>query len=70
LKIFFLSGLAWGLGYAGMWSGKWVVASVLTGRNVLQEALFSVMPRSGASLKEGTPVRFFDTILRNVGEWG
>jgi hypothetical protein len=29
---------AWGVGYAGMWAGKWVVASVLTGTDVIENA--------------------------------
>lgn len=30
---------AWGIGYGGMWVGKWVVGSVLTGTNVIADAL-------------------------------
>ncbi|MFQ7695303.1 MAG: hypothetical protein ACLRM6_13610, partial [Christensenellales bacterium] len=26
--------LSWGIGYAGMWSGKWLMAALLTGQNV------------------------------------
>ena len=28
----------WGMGYAGMWSGKWVLASLLTNENVIADA--------------------------------
>lgn len=34
---------AWGIGYAGMWSGKWFVAQFLTGQDVLSDALHQVM---------------------------
>ena len=30
--------LCWGIGYAGMWSSKWVLATWITGTNVLQSA--------------------------------
>ena len=30
--------VAWGLGYAGMWAGKWIVGSMLTGTNVIENA--------------------------------
>lgn len=47
------SGMAWGFGYAGMWVGKWAVASLLTGKDVFQYALSKVFNRlSGESLSE------------------
>lgn len=69
LKTFVSFGIAWGLGYAGMWAGKWVAASVLTGREALKEGVASVLFRSGASLAEGEYIPLSNTILRNVGEW-
>lgn len=38
-------GVLWGAGYAGMWSLKWVFASLLTGENVLQNAFAAVTNR-------------------------
>lgn len=37
---------SWCFGYGGMWSSKWLVASVLTGENVLVNALENVKRRS------------------------
>lgn len=68
-KAFVLFGFAWGMGYAGMWAGKWVAASALTGQDAVGEALSSVLVRSGSVLEEGVPIPLLDTILRNVGEW-
>lgn len=39
---------AWCLGYAGMWSGKWIIAFLLTGNNTIADALGAVANRSGA----------------------
>ena len=41
----FMLGLltAWAIGYGGMWSGKWLVAKILTGRDVLSDAMHQVM---------------------------
>ena len=40
-KISFMikTAMSWGFGYVGMWSGKWLVSSLLTGNNVIQNAL-------------------------------
>lgn len=69
LKAFVCLGVAWSLGYAGMWAGKWVCASIFTGKNAMGEALSSILLRSGTVLEDGAPVPLSDTILRNVGEW-
>lgn len=39
------NGIAWGIGYIGMWVGKWLVGSVLTGRNLFIDALGTVATR-------------------------
>ena len=69
LKAFACLGLAWGVGYAGMWAGKWVCASIFTSKNAMREGLSAVLFRSGAVLENAVPVSLSDTILRNVGEW-
>ena len=43
------SGLAWGWGYAGMWASKWLLATVLTGQNVLKDAAEQAALRSSSS---------------------
>lgn len=44
------SGLSWGFGYGGMWSGKWLVGSLLTGQNILSDALETVQYRTGTEV--------------------
>lgn len=42
-------GIAWGIGYAGMWASKWVVASLLLRRNLIGEAVEQVVYRSSST---------------------
>ena len=43
------SSVCWIFGYLGMWSGKWIVASLLTEENVIANALHAVTFRTGTS---------------------
>lgn len=64
------SGLSWGFGYAGMWSGKWLLGSLLTGQNILRDAMQSVEYRSGTQVTaaEGTAdTSFFQVLSKNLG---
>ena len=38
--------LFWGIGYVGMWGGKWIAASVFTGRNVFADAFGAIKFRT------------------------
>lgn len=42
----FKAGLIWVMGYALMWASKWVLASLLTERNVVMDALGAVLNRT------------------------
>lgn len=46
--------ICWGIGYAGMWASKWVVGSIITGKNVLSNALSSAKGRSYLSNSLGS----------------
>lgn len=50
LKAFFF----WGVGYVGMWAGKWIVASLLSDINVIEDALKQVAFRLSATDEKGT----------------
>ena len=59
---------AWGFGYGGMWFGKWTLATILTGENVLMSALNNAIYRTSTTLSaaEGNSTfTFFDVIARN-----
>ena len=45
----FKCSIGWGIGYSGMWSGKWFLANVFTGTNVISEAKQAAIFRSGTN---------------------
>lgn len=49
LKTLVLCSLAWGMGYALTWAAKWLIGSLALSRNVLQEALSSILHRTVAT---------------------
>lgn len=63
------SGLAWGLGYGGMWSGKWLVGSLLTGQNILADAITTAQYRTGTAVAagEGTAAGYPEILAKNLG---
>ena len=63
------SGAAWAFGYGGMWSGKWVVGTIITRQNVLSEAIRQAQYRSGSQLEgsEGTGhLGFWEVVSKNL----
>lgn len=51
IKDIFINSILWGIGYAGMWVGKWIVGSILLHRNILLNASEAAMHRT--SMKNG-----------------
>ena len=59
---------AWGFGYGGMWAGKWILATILTGENVLLSAFKNAAYRTSTTLSaaEGdSTFTFLDMLARN-----
>lgn len=63
-KNLLLHTFSWGVGYVGMWSSKWVIASVLTEENIIRDAIGSIAYRSGYFTKKHS---YFDTLRLNLG---
>lgn len=57
----------WGVGYIGMWAGKWIVASLLTEQNVIHDALYSLTIRSSLKDSYGAGFSLFEVLFRNIG---
>ena len=55
----FMAACAWGLGFAGMWAGKWLAGSLLTGRDLLADALSTLRIRTAARDVDGDAVSVF-----------
>ena len=61
--------LSWGVGYGGMWAGKWILAYMLIGREVLYDIQNSISVRSGFDASEsfsGEYISYLDVIERNM----
>ena len=59
--------LMWLIGYAGIWASKWVVASLFTDYNVIQDAINQILYRtSNSSIVNDTKVNFLLAIIRNL----
>lgn len=65
------SSFSWGIGYVGMWGGKWIVGSLLTGENVLKDAIETVLYRAAGDSMEEAQIdssSAFDVIMYNVDQ--
>ena len=48
-----VNGFCWSLGYLGMWTEKWIMASILTENDIIQNAIRAVRERTGTVSLEG-----------------
>jgi len=63
-------GLSWSFGYVGLWAGKWILASLFTDKNVIEQAIYNVKYRSGFSTSQWEGSEAFTyraLIVRNLG---
>lgn len=59
---------AWTFGYGGMWFGKWILATIFTGDNVIMGALGKVIYRTSTTLSAaegGHTFTILDVLARN-----
>lgn len=62
-KIIIWGSIAWAIGYAGMWSGKWILGSILTGENLFANAFERFTLYSG---RHNGAVSFRQLIFSNI----
>lgn len=46
LKKIVIHGIAWILGYGGMWFGKWILATIVLQENIIVKALYAILLRA------------------------
>lgn len=56
----------WGVGYASMWSGKWLMAALLTGKNVFAQAGSAMSVRLGAVDDSGAALSLMTGVQENL----
>ncbi len=65
--------ISWGIGYVGMWSGKWIISQILTGCNTFANAIHqaTIYSRIGNDLANvGWQITAFGAIQRNIAVLG
>lgn len=65
--------ISWGVGYAGMWSGKWFVAQILTGQEILMNGIHQVMVYTQVAndlVLVGWKLTWLSAIPRNIAVLG
>lgn len=65
--------ISWGVGYAGMWSGKWLVAQILTGHETFTDALHQVFVYSRMNdvlTGVGWQISTLGAVQRNIAVFG
>lgn len=45
-------GMAWVFGYAGMWAGKWGIGSLLLKKNIINDAVATILNRTSSSTSQ------------------
>lgn len=60
LKLVVLGSISWIFGYAGMWGGKWLIGSLITGRNIFKNAM------AGAGKYTGHEIGAVEIIFKNM----
>ena len=67
IKKTFVMCVFWGVGYTGMWGGKWLVASLLTDHNAIAEAIDAVLIRTSREVSYApAAISVTNTYWRNL----
>lgn len=66
VKDLFQKILLWGFGYGGMWSGKWLVGSILTKRNIFADALNQIMVRTSLNSLDVEKYNRLEALIKNI----
>lgn len=59
--------IAWGIGYVGMWASKWLLASIVLGRNVLPDVTGHIGERIGDTMGMSVFQMLIGAVTRNIG---
>jgi hypothetical protein len=57
--------LTWGIGYVGMWAGKWALCGLLTGSDVLETVQGNILARMSTTYMAET-FNWVDVVKRNI----
>lgn len=69
IKIVLLS-VCFGIGYVGMWGAKWVIGSLLTGKDIIGNAMETVANRTGMEAVNVGEITVLDVFSKNLSMIG
>jgi len=58
--------LCWGTGYVCMWASKWVISSIILGKNVLSDAAGTMAERTSSIPDTSRVMSFFRVVFENM----
>lgn len=64
-EIFFCM-IAWGMGYFGMWSGKWIVYFFTTKENIFSSVFKQIMMRTASSADQDRGAAILEALYNNI----
>lgn len=59
-------GSSWGVGYGIMWTSKWIIATVTTGRNFIMESASQILMRTSNVSYDGETVTKTEGLMKNI----
>lgn len=62
-RFLIISCICWFIGYGGLWAAKWVLASILTDDNYIQNAFARVLYRTNAAYMISGPVKLMTALI-------
>ncbi len=65
IKDIIILSIMWGIGYAGMWIGKWIISSIVLQENLIDSALKTIAQRTADESAEGNFTKL-DVLRRNL----
>lgn len=65
-KKIIISGACWVIGYGLMWASKWVIASIITGKDVIENAFTAVQNRSSNTIWNNEQVSRIDVLWKTL----
>ena len=64
------NGIFWTFGYVMMWSGKWVLANILTSQDVIIDSVRNIIARTSTTVGQGEKTfSIFEVIAKNISEF-
>lgn len=68
-KDIILQSISWSIGYLGMWAGKWIVTDILLGKQVIWDAVSTVLTRTDKVENTSLLASYKIVLEKNIGAY-